>query len=113
MSAINSKNLNVYNARRFCETVNGAYGANLYFTIGRTSPWSDDLTPDQANSSVYTEYEVWRNMIGGKKVTGYDLRQCVPRYNWTEGTIYSIYDDAIDSSQLFNPEYVFYVLTDN
>lgn len=114
MSAVSSKNLDVYNARRFKESATGTFdSANIYFTIGRVTPWVSELSPPQANTSVHAEYEIWRNMIGAKKITGYDVRQCVPRYDWVSGRTYQIYDDATDSKILINDVLQYYVLTDD
>ncbi len=109
MSAIHSKNIQIYNAKKFKESVSGPSAANLYFTFGRCVTWPNENAPPQANTTGLAHYEVWNNMIGGKKITGNDIRHCIPRINWTTNTVYNAYDDRIDNKEQSN----FYVLTED
>lgn len=112
MAAVHSKNLEVFNASKFKEAM--ALSSNLFFTIGRVLPWSDELTPNQANSSVREFYDVWKNMIGGKRITANDVRHCIPRYDWSYGTIYTQFDDIVDSKDFnANPIRPFYCMTED
>lgn len=113
MASVYSKSLNVFNAEQFKESVSETSNTKLYFTIGKTLPWANDSAPLQANSSVTTLYEVYRNMIGGKRITGNDMHHCVPRINWTQGTTYDQYDHCTCSLMLFNPNVKFYIVTSN
>lgn len=78
-------------------------------TFGRCHAWANDSSPIQANTSMNSSYDVWYNMIGGKRVTGNDIRHCIPRVDWEANTVYNMYDDMTDSKSLSN----FYVLTDD
>ena len=111
--SVYSKNLNIYNAEQFKEAVTEAANSSIYFTIGKVEPWANDLAPQQANSSVTSLYEVYRNMIGAKKITGNDMYHCIPRIDWTEGTVYDRYDHCTCSLILFNPNTKFYIVTSN
>jgi hypothetical protein len=111
--SVYSKNLNIYNAEQFKESVTEAANSSLYFTIGKVEPWANDSAPLQANSSVTSLYEVYRNMIGAKKITGNDLYHCIPRIDWTQGVIYDRYDHCTCSLMLFNPNTKFYIVTPN
>lgn len=113
MSAIFSKYLEVFNAKQFKESVSEPSASNVYLTFGRCFPWSNDAAPPHANTSVSTFYEVWNNMIGGKKITGNDIRHCIPRFNWSNNTIYYAYDDLVDSRTLKRSNTQFYVVTDD
>lgn len=108
MSSTLGKNLQVFNARQFKESVAGASSSNLYFTIGKCDPWANDAHPDVSNTSIDAFNNVWKNMIGGKRITGNDMQFVIPRNNWTANTVYNMYDDKIDNFQYGN----FYVLTD-
>lgn len=79
----------------------------LYLTFGRTYPWANEADPPQANTSDSTEYEIWKYMIGGKIITGNDIRHCTPRYDWSANTVYTMYDPT--NPDLANSN--FYVLT--
>lgn len=111
--SVYSKNLNIFNAEQFKESVSEVANTSLYFTIGRTEAWANDAQPLQANSSVTSLYEVYRNMIGAKKVTGNDLYHCIPRIDWQPGTVYDRYDHCTCSLILFNPNTKFYIVTPN
>lgn len=107
-----SKYLQVYNAKKFKESVTGASAANVYLTLGKTTPWTNENSPDSPDTSVLTYYEVWNNMIGGKKITGNDIRHVVPRFNWTNNTTYIAYTDSVDSKVLKTNTSNFFVVTD-
>jgi len=111
--SVYSKNLNIFNAEQFKESVSETANTSLYFTIGRTEAWANDSEPLQANTSVTAMYEVYRNMIGAKRITGNDLYHCIPRINWTQGTVYDRYDHCTCSLILFNPNIKFFMVTPN
>jgi hypothetical protein len=111
--SVYSKNLNVFNAEQFKESVAEEANNSIYFTIGKTESWANDAEPLQANSSITSLYEIYRNMIGAKKITGNDLYHCIPRIDWTQGTIYDQYDHCTCSLILFNANTKFYIVTPN
>jgi len=81
---------------------------NLFLTYGKETSWSNESSPDASNTSTASVYTIWRNMIGGKKLTGNDVRHVIPRYNWTSNTIYTAFDDMAD---MFTGNPQFYVVT--
>lgn len=111
--SVYSKNLNIFNAEQFKESASEVANTGLYFTIGKVESWANDAAPPQANSSVTSLYEVYRNMIGAKRVTGNDMYHCIRRIDWTQGTVYDRYDHCTCSLILFNPNTDFYVVTSN
>lgn len=110
MSSTYSKDLEVYTAKQFKDSVSGA--SNVYLTFGRVRPWANEANPPQANTSGVAFYETWKDMIGGKKINGNDIRHVVPRHDWTSNTVYVAYDDMADSRQLKSSNSQFYVITD-
>lgn len=112
MSIVYSKNLEIFNAKQFKDSVSEASGASLYLSLGKCYPWANDAGPPLANTSVSAYYELWDNMIAAKKITGNDVRHCIPRFDWTSGETYYAYDNLIDTKDLMNPSTPFYVLTD-
>jgi hypothetical protein len=103
-------NLRVNIAEQFKESVSEpAPNTKIYLTYGKALPWLDDDTPNTANVSVSTEYELWENMIGAKKITGSDVRHVIPRYNWTADKVYTAYTDR--NLTLYNSNTEFYVVT--
>lgn len=79
---------------------------NYYFIgIGRSELWNDS---DIVVSAVNTldEERKFRNSLQGVKQIN-DISYVVPRYNWTNGTIYQAFDDTIVGNSSAN----YYVLT--
>lgn len=111
MVAVYSKNLQIFNAEQFKESVSEEAGSRLYLTIGRAEPWPNDAAPPQANSSVIASNEVWGNMIGAKLITGFDISHVIPRHDWTANVSYDAYDHCTCSINLFNANTKFYVVT--
>lgn len=99
--------LRVNNAEQLKESVSEPSSSNLYLTFGKTNAWPNEASPNIANSSVASVYEVWDNMIGGKRITGGDISHVIPRINWESGRVYTAYDH-MNPSLFDNPE--FYVM---
>ena len=111
MTASRSKNLDIFVAKQVKESVSEPSSSNVYLTFGRATTWANDAAPPQANTSTRNSYDVWKNMIGGKRITGNNLRHAVPRINWTSGVVYDTYDDLMDSLSMFHTNRKFYVIT--
>lgn len=103
-------NLRIFNAERIVNSVAKANSdANLYVTFGKNDAWPDDLNPPAVTSNTKSEYTVWYNMIGAKRVTSYDIRQAIRRIDWQANTVFDQYDDR--NNALYDSD--FYVLTSN
>lgn len=113
MASVYSKNLQVYNAQQFKASIEAINDPYLYLTFGKVSAWANDAEPPQANSSVSTFVDIWKNMIGAKQIQGNDARLVIPRHNWVSGTVYTQYDDCTCSLIQSNPLTQYYVVTDN
>lgn len=113
MVSVFSENLRVFNAAQFKESVSEAANNNLYFTIGKGTAWDNDTEPRQANSSVGMFNEIYRNMIGAKRIFDSDISHVVERYDWVANTSYVAYDPCVCSLILFNANTQFYVVTDD
>lgn len=108
MSSISFNSLRINTAEQFKESISEpSPNTKIYITIGKVEPWANDAFPANANNSIATSYEVWDNMIGGKRLVGSDLSHVIPRINWTTDTVYTAYDHMHD--HLSNQDY--YVLT--
>lgn len=111
MTSIAFSALSINNAEQFKESVSEpSPNTKLFLTYGRLYAWDDENSPPTPNTTVSSAYEVWKNMIGGKRVTGADMRHVIKRNNWTANTYYNQYDS--DNPDLFNENNTFYVLTD-
>lgn len=110
MTSIAFNGLAVNNAEQFKESVSEpSPNTRIFLTYGRVEPWTNDNSPPTPNTSVSSIYEIWQKMIGGKRVTGENIRHVVQRNDWSTGTVYSAYDDK--NIDLYNENNRFYVLT--
>jgi hypothetical protein len=101
--------LRVNNAEQFKESVfEPTPNTKIYLTFGRVDAWANDASPNVANTSIATVYEVWNNMIGGKRIVGSDISHVIPRINWTSNTIYTAYNHM--DPNLFDANTQFYVM---
>lgn len=108
MTASRFNNIRVYNAEQFKKSLTGTPSANLYFTYGKATGWANDSVPPQANSSIDTVYEVWKNMIGGKRILGGDVTLGIRRNIWESNTNYTAYDNR--SENLYDDNVKFYIV---
>jgi hypothetical protein len=99
-------NLRVFNAEQFKKAVIDN-SASLYVTFGKTESWEEDINPPTANTDITAEIDIWKNMVGAKKVLATDFRHVVPRVTWTANTYYNQWDHQ--NTELTD----FYVLTSN
>lgn len=110
MASTYSKDFEVYIAKQFKDSFSASSG--IYLTFGRSRPWPNENNPPQANTSDASFDEVWKDMVGGKKINGNDVRHVLPRHDWTSNTVYVAYDNLTDSRQLKSANSQFYVITD-
>jgi len=84
---------------------------NAYIAIARVGAWPNDAAPNVANSSVESVYSFWRNVIGGKKITGGDVSFVAQRQDWTANNKYYPYDH--NRSTLYGNANLHYVMTED
>jgi hypothetical protein len=111
MASIFSSDLRIQNAIDFADVISRQSNNRIYFTYGKATPWANEASPDQANTSVAAFNGVWKNMVGAKLMTGNEVRNAIPRYNWAANTVYKVYDDCRCSLQTNTPNTIFYVVT--
>lgn len=80
----------------------------IFLTFGKVDAWPNESSPNVSNSSMATIYEVWNNMIGGKRILGGDMMHVIPRFDWTANTVYTAYDHM--NPNLFDGNTKFYVV---
>jgi hypothetical protein len=108
MASVFTKELSITNAELFKASI-GDEKTRIYFTYGKSTSWPNEAQPPQSNTTINMFNEIWQNMIGGKLITGNDVRNAVPRYNWQANTVYTAYDDTYD---VLMSNTAFYVVTD-
>lgn len=105
-----TKKFNVENAKQFVKSVINNDSAYHMFT-GRHIPYiPDDSIIAVPNDSVQSStIDMYNNMIFGKRIMAADVNHMIPRYDWTSGTVYSMYDH--EDGNLFNEQ--FYTVVTN
>ena len=115
MASYTSKELSVMNAKAFIESLSHDDGrvakeSNIiYAVLGRQLPFTQEpvaSTPIETDKNK--QRELWKQAIGGKKITTGDVSHVVPRHDWTSGRVYAQYRDT--DTNLFSRD--FYVMTD-
>ena len=102
--------LKVNNAEKFFDSLSGIASDNVYLTFGKVTSWANDASPNVPNTMPVTVYEVWNNMIGGKRISGNDVYQVIKRNDWTANTVYDEYDQL--NPNLYDESNTkFYILT--
>jgi hypothetical protein len=112
MASIYTKSLQIHNAEQFKASIGDASLPYVYLTFSKVDAWSSESAPPQANNSVETFNQAWKNMIGAKKIVGNDVRLAIRRYDWVSGTVYTTYDDSEATLDMNDPATNFYVITD-
>ncbi|NDG29897.1 hypothetical protein EB118_07345 [bacterium] len=116
MPAIVTHKFRIHNAQQFTEAFDETANTVVYLYVGGPSAFgasndggTDPSPPTPTNSTANVEYLPWNDMIGAKRATAADVSLAIPRYNWTSGTTYKMYDDA-DTNLIESDD--FYVMTD-
>lgn len=110
-----TKELSINNAKAFIDKIRADDTSTekksniLYAVIGNHLNYLNEPTPETPIETTQDkQYEVWRQAIAAKKITGDDISHVVRRIDWTSGNVYAMYDDT--DPDLYSKD--FYVLTD-
>ncbi len=99
MPAIVTKDFRVHNARQFQESFSES-ADTYYLGIGRPQAFANDQAfndgtdtspPTPVDSVGSVEYYTYDDLLSAKKVGSSDISLCIPRRNWTTGTVYDYY----------------------
>jgi hypothetical protein len=83
-------------------------GTSLYYIgVGRSEQWDSSDTVPSPENSFKDERDFRLSMQSIKKVV--DVSYTIPRYNWTNGTVYNAWDDDLSGT----PSNGYYVLTED
>jgi hypothetical protein len=53
--------------------------------------FSENNPPNPVDTYQDTYFDIWRNMISAKRIQTSDVSHVIPRYNWTNNTVYTAY----------------------
>ena len=104
MVAIVTEKFRLHNAAQFKESFSEASASTYYMLIGKPTAFDSDTSggtdtsPPTPNDDVSSEFHVWDSAIGAKKISSGDVSNVVSRRNWTNGTIYDMYEHDISST---------------
>jgi surface antigen len=101
MTAIIKNKFRLQNARDFLDNFNSSAhttSRNHYLFIGKPTVWgtgsiSAELSPPAPLDTYESEARIWDEMLGLKKIDSATTSLVIRRSDWTEGTVYAIYDD--------------------
>jgi len=104
MPAIITNKFRIHNAEQFSESFSEATPNVYYLGIGRPQGWNtstrgdsrtqyegSDTSPLTPVDSVSEEFYAFDDLLAAKKITSSDVSYCIPRRNWTTGTVYDYY----------------------
>tara|TARA_B100001093_G_C26849263_1_gene1024301 strand:- start:1394 stop:2887 length:1494 start_codon:yes stop_codon:yes gene_type:complete len=104
MTAIITEKFRQHNAEQFFESFSETSSTTYYLFIGKSLPYTtgttggNDSAPPTPADSVSGEFYNWDAMLAAKKIPSTDVSFALPRVNFSNGTIYDMYDDTISSS---------------
>lgn len=85
-------------AAQFVESVSESSNSLYYVFTARSLPFDDDNTPPTPQNDVMNiHYNLFDEMIFGKKVNTQDVKHMIRRVNWVSGTVYDRYDNTKDN----------------
>lgn len=88
-----TKKFHVEQAKDFVSTITSDNALYYVFASRHLSYEPNDTVINQSNDSIQsTTYDIYNNMLFGKRVTTADTVTLAPRYNWTGNTVYTMYD---------------------
>jgi hypothetical protein len=84
-----------------------------YLFIGRSTPWAEsDAAPEIPVDTEQASYDYLRDALALRRLSDTDVAYVVPRYTWTTGSIYQMYDHRSTSGDFANTELGYpYVVT--
>ena len=97
-----TKELSINNAKAFVYAMNSEEDSAttkrstiLYCVLGRSNAWENDPLPETIqDTDEYLRYKIHREFIGAKKIENSGCSHITTRYDWTSGTVYSMYRDT-------------------
>ena len=104
MPAIITNKFRIHNQEQFVESFSETASNTYYLGIGRPQAFATATRPDLRTEnegtdaspltpvdSIQDEFYHFDDMLAAKKVTSSDVSICIPRRNWTTGTVYDYY----------------------
>lgn len=88
-----TKKFHVDNAESFVESIEQGESA-YYMFAARSAPFvQSDQVPDPIDSVDAATFNIYEDMVFGKRVNVTDVSFMVPRHDWAVDTVFDMYDD--------------------
>ena len=103
MSAIITEKFRQHNANQFFESFTEAALNKYYLFLGKATPFTSSTTggsdgiPPIPGDSPQEEFRAWDAMLAAKNIASTDITFALPRRNWSNGTIYDMYQHNYNS----------------
>jgi hypothetical protein len=83
-----------------------------FLFVGKVDGWTGgDVIPSLTDSRS-EDVDIWRNIVGIKQIDRNSIFYMIPKYEWTNGIKYTMYDDTVDLTDkkfyVLNSEYNVY-----
>lgn len=118
MSGVVTRKFRLAVSDALVESFSEAAPSRYFVFVGRINAYANDSAPTTPTDTIQNiSYDAFRDMIAMKRVQASDVSYVVPRYNWTNNTVYQQYSDIrtnlypTSSSPTSNT--TFYVLTED
>lgn len=109
MPKLITPNLRTHVARQFYESLTETANTVYYAFAAKSTPFEDDLNPPiNANSTQAYFYDIFDEMLFGKKITPQDVRFMIRKIMWTSGTVYAPANMNTENLETLD----FYVITE-
>ena len=97
-----------HSAAQFLESFSEPQNTVYYVGAHRSQPFASDSSPPDPFTDIYsTHYNLYDELVFGKRVTPSDIVHMIRNIQWVSGTIYDMYDDQTANLYLKN----FYVVS--
>ena len=93
MSTLVKTQFNTHNAAQFVESLDEASN-NIYYVFATKGPGTNSVP---TNSITNSNYQVWDEMVFGKRVRPADAAHMIRKTDWANNTAYIAYDDRNSS----------------
>jgi len=104
MAAIITEQFRQHNAEQFFESFSEISLSKYFLFIGKSTPYTSNTSGGNDNSpplpidDVSTNFYNWDGMLGAKQITSSDIAYVIPRRNWSNGTVYDMYEHNISAT---------------
>lgn len=73
-----------------------------YIFISRALASANDLAVSSMANTQVGDTDIWDSMIAAKKIVPGDIEIVIPKYQWSQNTVYKAFDDDVELSSLLD-----------